>query len=463
MKVMKFGGGCLKNAEYFNKVLQIIKSEKKQVAIIVSAIYGITDMLIEAIQGAKKNEKTIGLSIDNILDRHTRIIQETINNLVIKRATNQKVDEMIKKIERLLYGVSYTEEVTPSIKSHILSYGERLSAITLNGFLLDNGINSEVIESDKIGMDTDGSFENATVDLNRFRKNFKPVAKRIINKKLIPVITGFFGSTPEGKITTFGRNASDYSAAVFAFGFSADELEIWKDVDGFMSADPKMVKNVHLIDRLSYYEAAELSYFGAKILHPRTTEPISELNIPIYIKDIFNPKLKGTIITKDAYEKKEVIKGVTYNKQVSMLRIHGPGVGYKPGIIDQIGHAFAAHDLNIYSIITSQTCINLLIDKKDAHKSFHALKKLEGGVIARIDLDENIVLIALVGEGILRRNGISARVFTAVSKESINIKMISTGASEVAQYFIVPIEDTEKVVNALHKEFFGTGKTTRMA
>jgi bifunctional aspartokinase / homoserine dehydrogenase 1 len=454
MKVMKFGGGCLKDSEFMLKVANIIKSEKTQTAIIVSAIYGVTDILIDAIQKARKNEHGISDIIKALEEKHFKILEATIKKVKIRKETYEKTYEMIKKVERLLYGVSYTEEVSSPLRAHILSFGERLSAVLLNGVLLDKGVNSEVIESDKVGLITDGNYENATVDMKEFKKNFRHIAKRIINKNIVPVITGFFGSTPDGKITTFGRNASDYSAAVFAFGFHASSIEIWKDVDGFMSADPKIVKNAHTIDRLSYYEAAELSYFGAKILHPRTTEPIAALKIPIYIKDMFNPKRKGTVIVKDGYEREDVIKSVTYNKQISMLRIHGPGVGYKPGIIDQLGHVLFKHNINIYSIITSQTCINLLVDKKDSQKSHNALKKYQVGVIERIDLDEDIALIAVVGEGILKTKGVIARVFSAVSKESVNVVMMSLGASEVATYFIVPSKDIDRTINALHREFF---------
>jgi aspartate kinase len=451
---MKFGGGCLKNSDLLLRVVNIIKSEKRHTAVIVSAIYGITDILIDAIQKAKKSEQEIKIIIQEIEEKHLKIIESSIKKIAIKKDTVEKISEMLKKIERLLYGVSYTEEASPPLKAHILSFGERLSAVLLNGLLRDNNINSEVLESDKVGLVTDGNFENATVDLKEFKKNFRRIARRIINKKIIPVITGFFGSTPDGKITTFGRNASDYSAAVFAYGFHAAQIEIWKDVEGFMSADPKIVKNAHTLDSLSYYEAAELSYFGAKILHPRTTEPVAAMKIPIYIKDLMNPKAVGTVIVENGFEKEEVIKGVTYNRQIAMLRIHGAGVGYKPGIIDQIGHVFLTHNINIYSIITSQTCINILVAKKDSQKSFHALKKFQGGVIERIDLDEEIALIAVVGEGILKKKGVVARVFSAVSKESVNVVMISLGASEVATYFIVHSKDTEKTINAIHREFF---------
>jgi aspartate kinase len=238
-----------------------------------------------------------------------------------------------------------------------------------------------------------------------------------------------------------------------AYGIGASSLEIWKDVDGFMSADPKIVKDAHGIDRLSYYEAAELSYFGARILHPRTVEPLVDTGIPIHIRNLYT-KSKGTRISLKGYEREEVIKSVTYNEHISVLRIHGPGVGYKPGIIAEIGRILSNEGINIYSVITAQTCINLLIDKRDSRRSYELIKKLAGGVIERVDLVDDIALIAVVGEGLLNRKGVAARVFSAVAEEGVNVEMISSGASEVAYYFIVKEDHLKKAINAIHKEFF---------
>ena len=455
MKVMKFGGACLKNYENFLQVAEIIASEKARPFVVVSAVYGITNVLLESVHNAQQSEKNISRAIWNIKDKHWAIVKKTIKYGDARQEIFKKMETMIKKVERLLFGISYTGEITPPVRSHILSYGERLSALILSAVLSSKGMESKPMEGDKIGMVTDGNLENATVILNEFRKNFRPAVESVLKNKIIPVITGFFGCTPEGKISTFGRNGSDYSAAAIAFAIHASELEIWKDVDGFMSADPKLVKNAHKIERLSYYEAAELSYFGAKILHPRTLEPLLGMDISIRIKNLFDPESPGTEILPEGYEKEDIIKSVTYNREIAMIRIHGPGVGYKPGIIARIGHLLSAIGINIYSILTSQTCINLLVDKKDSRRSYEALKETRGGVIEEINLEKDITLIAVVGEGLLKKRGLAARIFSAVSKENVNVEMISTGASEVASYFIINSDDTEKIIHALHREFFG--------
>jgi len=454
MKVMKFGGGCLTNAEGFDRVAKIIQSEKSPPFIVVSAISGVTDLLIQSIQKGRENEKAISGSIDSLRKIHRSLAEEMIKSAKLKQQFSHKLETTLGKIEKVITGIAYIGETTPAARNHVLSYGERLAAALLSTVLEDRGMRACALETDKIGLITDDNFENATADLDLFRKNFQKITRQLGKTNTLPVITGFFGISEGGKITTFGRNGSDYSASVVANAVRATVLEIWKDVDGFMSADPKILKSAQRIDRLSYYEAAELSYFGAKILHPRALEPLAGMNISVRIKNLYDPGRPGTEIMPDGIERKDVIKSVTCNRQIAMLRIHGPGVGYKPGIIGRIGQRLADRGINIFSVLTSQTCINLLVDKKDARQSYRELREMEGGVIGRIDLEEDIALIAAVGEGILNRRGLAARIFTSVSKAGVNVEMISTGASEVATYFVVRNADTEKTIHALHHEFF---------
>lgn len=454
MKVMKFGGGCLKNGEHFLKVAEIIKTENDDLGVVVSAVSGITDLLEKGIQMAIESEKKVVKVIKTIRARHKEIASDSIQNEDIRQRSMEDIELRLKKLERLLYGVTYTGEMTTSIKAHIMSYGERLSAILLSGILKSQDRNAIALEADKIGLITDESFENATALLPEVKDNLVLTVLPLINKGKVPVITGYFGCTHEGKVTTFGRNGSDYSAAVVAYGIGATLIEIWKEVDGFMSADPKIIKSAHRIDELSYYEAAELSYFGARVLHPRTVEPLSCINIPIHVRNLWKRENDATKILPRGYETEDVVKSVTYNKDISVLRIHGPGVGYKPGIIAEIGRILSDQGINIYSILTSQTCINLLIHIKESHRSLEAIQKLAGGVIEKVDLANDVALIAVVGEGLLERKGIAARVFQAVADEDINVEMISSGASEVASYFLVNKADVERAINAIHKEFF---------
>lgn len=454
MKVMKFGGGCLKDAEHFFRVAKIIKSEKQNSIVIVSAVFGITNIMENGIQKSIESEKNIPGIIQTVRLKHREIAEACIQNKDIREKTKSDIELRIKKLERLLYGVTYTEEITESLKAHILSYGERLAALLLSGVLKSIHRKAAALEANQIGLATDESFENATAVLAEVKKNLNSSVLPLVNKGIVPVITGFFGCNSEGQVTTFGRNGSDYSAAVIAYGMGTDSLEIWKDIDGFMSADPKIIKDSHQIDKLSYYEAAELSYFGAKVLHPRTMEPLSDIHIPIYIRNLWKIEKEATKIFPSGCETEEVVKSVTFNRDISVLKIHGSGVGYKPGVIAEIGRILSDKGINIFSIITSQTCINLLIDVKDSCKSSKFIKRLEGGVIEKVDLVDDIALVAVVGEGLSERKGIAARVFSSVAKENINVKMISSGASEVAYYFLVDKTEVESAIKAIHKEFF---------
>ncbi|MFA5012647.1 MAG: aspartate kinase [Ignavibacteria bacterium] len=453
IKVIKFGGDCLSDSKHILKAVEIILSEKQFPVVVVSAMEGITDLLLNGIIKAKGKETNVNETISTLTEFHYNITQESIKNDKVFNKTIQIFTKLIKKVERLLYGVSYTEEITDAVKAYILSYGERISAAILSGVLEDHGTESTVIETDKIGLITDDNFDQAMVNLEEFKRNFNFHAHSIYNAGIIPIFTGFFGSSAEGKVTTFGRSGADYSASVIAYGFDATELEIWKCCTGFTSADPDIVKDAVIIDKLSYFEAAELSYFGKRILHPLTIEPIATQEIPISVKNLCDPKGKGTLIITEAYVEENVVKSISQNDDIAMIRIHGTGIGYKPGLIKSISDALSANGINIFSTLSSQTTINLIIENNFAEEALEILNSFKGKIIEKINFVRNIALIAVIGEGLLRKRGIFGRILNAVSHEKVNVEMASGGASEVAIYIIVPKEELYEVINALHKEF----------
>ncbi|MCE1165950.1 MAG: aspartate kinase [Bacteroidetes bacterium] len=458
LKVIKFDGECISSKENLLRTVSIIMSEKDFPIIVVPAFDGMTDLLIEGIEKAKGKEVNVSDTISILTETHYNIAQEAIKNDKVFNKTIQEITVQIKKAERLLYGVAYTEEITDAVSAYILSYGERIAAIILSGVLEDNGCNSKIIETDKIGLVTDENFESAIVNLEDFKRNFNFTAHSIVNDKIIPIFTGFFGSTPEGKVTTFGRGGGDYTAAVLAYGFGASQLEIWKSGTAFMSADPEKVKNARIIEKLSYFEAAELVYFGKRVLHPLTIEPVAGAEIPIFVKNISCPECGGTQIGHDAYIEENIIKSVSQNESLSMIRINGTGIGYKPGLIRKFSNALSAENINIFATVSSQTTINLIIGNKDAELSYEILNKYKGKIIEKIDFVRNIALVAVIGEGLVRKRGIFARILSAVSKEKVNVEMASAGASEVAIYIIVPKDELNEVVNAIHEEFFPEAK-----
>jgi len=455
LKVAKFGGGCLRTYEDFINIARILQeSQPESITIVVSAVFGVTDFLHNSTRFALKSEGSIPLAIANLHTKHLEILEHAIADSSIRDDIRRTIEEKLKKLERLLYGVAYIGEVTDSVWALILSQGERLSAAILAGVLKDQGIIAESLESDSIGLLTDCVFENATVDIPVAKSNLRNRILPLLEENVVPVITGFFGCNNYGQPTSFGRNGSDYSAAIIAHCLDATILDIWKDVNGFMTADPKFTASAVPITVLSYDEAAELSYFGAKILHPRTVEPLRGSSIEIRIKNIRAPHGFCTAIQPHGITNKDVIKSVTCSNDISVLKVHGAGVGYKSGIIGEIGKRMSERNINIYSVITSQTCINLLIDSSDLSKSRETLTPLVGGVIERIDVSNDVALIAVVGEGILRTKGLAARVFSAVAESGVNVEMFSAGASDVAYYFIVRLDDMDTAIQAVHRSFF---------
>jgi aspartokinase/homoserine dehydrogenase 1 len=240
-----------------------------------------------------------------------------------------------------------------------------------------------------------------------------------------------------------------------AYALKAARLEIWKDVDGFMSADPSLVANARRLERISFAEAAELSYFGAQILHPRTVEPLAGTRTRVFIRSLKEPERPGSEITQGRSPRDEAVASITANKQLAVIRVHGAGVGGKPGLLSGLSSLLGEEGINIYSVLTSQTCINLLLDPADARRGLRKIRAMANGVIKKIDLEEHIALVGVVGDRIMEKEGIYARIFAALAREKINVEMAAAGASPVACYFIVKRPDLERAARAVHGEFFG--------
>jgi len=454
---MKFGGSCLKNVNDFSTVADIICEEIGEKVVVLSGINGITDKLISFIR-KKYKEEDIEKLISEVKHIHLNIVKGAVSRKEFYKMAKEKIEEKLKVLERLLYGVHYVGELTDKTRDLILSYGERLSVIVMESILNSRGAAAKAFEGDKIGIITDGNFGNATADLSLVERNLKKHILPFIERGFTPVITGFFGCDDEGRTTIFGRNGSDYSASVIAYALDADVVEIWKDVDGFMSADPKFVKEAYLLDSLSYDEAAELAYFGARILHPRTVEPLKLKKIPLKIRNLYR-RDRGTLIHSiKKISKDSVVKSVAYKEEIGALKIYGAGVGSMLGVLGEITRYLSEENINIKSVITSQTCITLLLEKEDVEKSYRILKSKKIRTVERLEKIPGISLIGIVGNGILEYPGIAAKVFNAVAKRGINVEMFAAGASEVAFYFIVKQKYLRDAVESIHKVFFRGGK-----
>ncbi len=451
--VVKFGGSNLKTKEDISKILKAVNNYKTPPVIVLSALYGITDTLVKTLKQIKTHGNQAEKLSRSLIEAHHRIIDLHIEDTAYTNKVKQQIEKRVEELSRYLLGVHYLGDTPDFAEDIVLSYGERLSSLVLTSILKYKKYDCEEKLPEEIGLISNGEYGNAIVDFPSSEKN----VKKALSKLKIYVIPGFYGISKKNRVTIFGRGGSDYSAAAIGRCIGAEFVDIWKDVQGFMSADPKAVTNPVGIEKLTYREAAELSYFGAQILHPRTFAPLIDKNIPIRMFNIdqVSNRLKPlTIIGHKKVMKRDVIKSVTFSDDFGVLKLHGPGVGIRPGIMAKVTTRLSDSGINIKSIITSQTSINILLALKNLKKSYEIAKKLDIATVGKIDLFSGISLIAVVGEGMIKKPGIAARVFTAVSKHNINLKMISAGASEVAIYFIIDQKDRKKAIKAIHGEFF---------
>jgi aspartokinase/homoserine dehydrogenase 1 len=452
MKVMKFGGTCLGTEDALRRVAKVVKSEEEQKAVTVSAASGVTNSLKDFVS-APRQEKEIDDFLLKLKLRHVELLPKRDGGA--RNEALELIEKKITKLDRLLYGVTYTEELTPRTYDLMLSAGERLSAVVVAARLSHSGMEAVPMETDTLGLVTNNEHFNAVAILGECEKNLGPPLKSALDKGVVPVVTGFFGITQNGHVSTFGRSGTDYTASVIAYSLRSGPVEIWKEVDGFMSADPKMVKSAFLIDRLSYEEAAELAYFGAQVLHPRAVQPARLRGINVVIKNLYDPKSPGTIIGNSKATREDVIKSVSSVPKVATLKVYDTGAGYKSGFLSDITTCLTREGINLFSATTSQTCVAVIIDEKDIYAANRAVKSLMGGVGESYEIETGRALVCTVGEGLGSTKGVAARVFKAVASKDVNVELISAGASTVAYHFTVSQKDLRKTVVGIHKEFFG--------
>jgi aspartate kinase len=454
MKVIKIGGGCLKGKKNIEKIVELIVDRGRGHIFVVSALNGVTDFLIDSMSMALESDDNIPKIINYLKNKHMLIARYLMPKGRDQKNFNRDISKSLSKLDRFYYGLSFTRETTPRILDIISSFGERFSALLLTSVLRSKGIQAACRMPDKIGLMTDGKYGDATVNLRKTSHNFQKNLKPLINRNVVLFIPGFFGVSEDGDITTFGRGGSDYSAAVVAAAMKADILEVWKDVDGYMSADPHFVPEAQLIPSLSYDEAAELSYFGAKILHPRTVEPLRSSRINIAVKNTLNPDVTGSLITARSQKSKNIIKSVAHDDDIGIIKVHASGVGARLGILSIVSRKLAESGINNKSVVTYQTCISLLLALKDLEAGCFAIKSIHPKPHRRLEKIEDVALVSIVGTGLIQSKGIAAKCFSAVAGCGVNIEMISFGPSPVALYFLVRNKDLHCAVNAIHNKFF---------
>ncbi len=455
MITKKIGGSSLRDTESLNRVVDIISTRTSLKKIVVlSAVKGVTDHLFKSIDEALKNDRQINGLLEYLRLLHRELVVGCIQSVSLRHQTMDEIEYLLSRLEKLLFGITYTGECTPKTRELVISSGERIAVQVVAGCLQDRGVSAAPLDADKIGIYATGEFGNGNADLVTTAKYLPAFLKPYLNRNSIPVITGFFARTLDNHTITFGRGGTDYSAAIVACAMDCSELQIWKDVDGFLTASPGLVSDAKPIEHLAYEEAAELAYFGAEILHPRTVEPLSKKNIRAVIKNTFEPDAIGTFIGPEKKQDKNVIKSVTFNPNIGVLRIYGAAIGQQVGFLKSIVSALSENNINIMSVITAQTDVNFLLSKSDLSRGKLLIDALKIPYIDSIEPIKDIAVVAVVGVGLVETKGLAARVFTSVAEVGTNVEMIVSGASKVAQYFIIKVKDVEKTVRAIHREFF---------
>jgi aspartokinase/homoserine dehydrogenase 1 len=459
MIVLKFGGTSVGNADIIKRVVEIIKNKldhKQSIAVVVSAFHGVTDTLIKASEMAAAQEADYKKVFSTIVEKHISTTKSLIDKK--RRIESLKfINDELLKLKEILYGVFLTKELTKKTLDFILSFGERFSAYLLTETLKSNKINAEFLDSRKLVI-TNSNFGNAKVN---FKLTYKNINSYFAEHPALQIITGFIGSTINAETTTLGRGGSDFTASIIASVLNAKELEIWTDVDGVFTADPRKVVDAFALDHLTYAEAMELSHFGAKVIYPPTMLPVMKKNIPIRIKNTFNPNFEGSLIDRRRPKNQRIISGISSIDNIALLRIEGSGMVGVPGIAKKIFGALSRNEINIILITqsSSEHSLCLAIQTSESEKAILSLDdelkyEIKDGLIDTLIIEKDFSIIAIVGEKMRHKPGVAGRVFGTLGKHKINIAAIAQGASELNISVVISTEDTKKALNVLHSSFF---------
>lgn len=460
--IMKFGGTSVATGENIRRIAKLIASnvhDGHKVVAVVSALDGVTEKLIEAAELAEKQDKSfIHPFKQELLNRHLKLIEEAISNASIRKETQSTITATLDELEKVLTGIVYIGELTCRSRDYILSIGERLSAPILCGALKDAGLNSCFLTGAEAGIVTDNNFGEANPLMNVTRLQVKERLEPLIEKNMVPVVTGFIAATQDGITTTLGRGGSDYTATIIGAALDAEEIWIWTDVDGLMTSDPKIVPNAKTLQEISFKEALEMAVFGAKAMHPRALEPIMDGNTIVRIKNIFNPSGPGTTLVRELKVKPgSTVKAVTLLKDVALINVSGAGMIGAPGTAAKVFEVLGKNRINILMISqgASEANISLVVRRNFLEKAVNALELalLGGGLIREIAAEDDVCVVSAVGAGMRNTPGIASRIFTAVARKGINVRMIAQGSSELNISFVVKEADGVAAVQAIHDEF----------
>lgn len=450
MKVLKFGGTSVGSAANIKRVKDIVLNQNDDVIVVVSALGGITDKILSAAHNAASGTGDFHTELTEIRKKHDETLQELFNG---SGSVKTKVDELLDELEKLLTGITLVGELTSKTLDRIAGLGERISSHIVADFIgCPRKDSSEFIQ-------TDSNFGRATVDFGLTNKNIK---EAFAGFKGVAVAPGFISKNAKGEFTTLGRGGSDFTAAIFAAALDVEILEIWTDVNGFMTADPRVIRKAYTIPEITYSEAMELSHFGAKVIYPPTILPVYQKGIPIQIKNTFDPENPGTKIVKgvkNGFDRP--IKGISSISGITLVTLQGIGMVGVTGISMRLFAALAKVNVNVILIsqASSENSISVAIEEKALDVAEAAIreefeKEISLGQVNKIELESGVSVVAIVGENMKHTTGIAGKLFSTMGKSGVNIIAIAQGASELNISWVVKNEDLRKTLNVVHESFF---------
>jgi len=459
MKVLKFGGTSVGSPESIRQVVKIIVRQQQQdqdLLVVVSAFAGVTNQLIDLADLAAQGNKHYRSLLADIKTKHTDFATQLIP-ADQKRELTDYLKPVFKELVEVSHGIFLLRELTPRSVDLIMSFGERLSAFIINAYAQTTGLQSDFVDARSL-LVTNDEFGRATIDFQRSTKNIRQFWQAASGLK---IITGFIAATEKGITTTLGRGGSDLSASIFGAALQAQEVQIWTDVNGVMSADPHKVPQAFPLATLSYEEAMELSHFGARIIHPPTIQPVLERNIPVRILNTFEPDFKGTLIQKEPQPTGFYAKGITSIDNIALLTIKGSGMVGVTGISARLFSALAQAKINVilisqasseHSICVAVSPENAELAKANIEKEFALEIKVH--MVDRVMIEKDLSVIAIVGEHMRHKPGISGRLFNALGEKAINVVAIAQGSSELNISVVVGRNDETRALKTVHEAFF---------
>ena len=465
---MKFGGTSVGDATCIRRSAEIVANASREhsVAVVVSAMSGVTNRLIDAAYQAKRGDRDAGKTLAEALHRqHFEALAMLVSNEKSRMQVQHRIEEILGEGSRLYEGTALLRELTPRTLDSISSLGERLCAPVVSAALCDLGVASSAVEATELIV-TDSFHGGAEPQADATRQRSHARIGPMLSAGQVPVVTGFIGATADGVLTTLGRGGSDYSATILGAALDAEEIIIWTDVEGVLTADPRLVSEARTIPEISYREAAELAYFGAKVLHPKTLRPVLPAGIPVWIRNSFAPEKPGTKITQHGRSIGGGVKALTAIRDVALISVGGPGI---VGVPDVVGRTFSTTaqlraEVLLISQSSSQNDICFIVAKAHAQATLEGLRRefaqdLAHQVVDHITMDPDIAIVAVVGENMRGTPGVAGRTFHALGREGVNIIAIAQGSSETNISFVVSDDSVKPALLATHREF-GLGKLT---